>query len=149
MTQKTVTEKTIAIAADHAGVETKSQLTEMLSALGYQVLDLGTHSTDSVDYPDYANAVVRAMKEGRAAMGVLICGSGIGMSIAANRHSGIRAALCSDPVSAALARRHNDANILVIGARTTGIEVAKECVRVFFSTAFEAGRHARRIEKIG
>ena len=102
-----------------------------------------------MDYPDYANALAETLREGKAKRGVLVCGSGIGVSIAANRHPGIRAALCHDAVTARLARQHNDANVLVMGSRTTGLEVAKDCLRIFLTTAFEGGRHARRVAKLG
>jgi len=141
--------ETIAIAADHAGVSLKDVLKAELGELGFDVLDLGTHGPESVDYPDYGNAMAETILQGKVARGVLVCGSGIGVSIAANRHPGIRAALCHDAVTARLARQHNDANVLVLGARTTGIEVAKDCLRIFLQTAFEGGRHARRVAKLG
>ena len=138
----------VAIAADHAGFELKSSLKDELGMMGFSVLDLGTGGPESVDYPDFAKAVVEALNDGRAERGVLLCGSGVGMSIAANRHSGIRAALCHDAGAARLARQHNDANVLVLGARTIDAEAARECVRVFFTTVFEQGRHTRRVEKL-
>ena len=141
--------ETIAIAADHAGVSMKSELASELSSLGFDVLDLGTNGSESVDYPDYANALAEAIRQGKVKRGVLVCGSGIGVSIAANRHPGIRAALCHDAVTARLARLHNDANVLVLGARTTGLEVAKDCLRIFLNTPFEGGRHTRRVAKLG
>lgn len=141
--------ETIAVAADHAGVSLKSELASELNSLGFDVLDLGTNGPESVDYPDYANALAEAMQAGKAKRGVLVCGSGIGVSIAANRHPGIRAALCHDAVTARLARLHNDANVLALGARTTGLEVAKDCLRIFLNTPFEGGRHARRVAKLG
>lgn len=140
---------TIAIASDHAGVDLKSQIREMLAARGHDVLDLGTHGAESVDYPDFAAALALALREGRADSGILICGTGIGISIAANRHSGVRAALCHDTTTARLSRVHNDANVLALGARVVGIEVAKDCVDVFLGTAFEGGRHQRRVDKLG
>ncbi len=140
--------KSVAIAADHAGFELKSVLKDDLAAMGYSVLDFGTGGPESVDYPDFAEMLVEAMKQGRAEQGVLVCGSGIGMSIAANRHSGIRAALCHDADAARLARQHTDANVLVLGARVIKVEAARECVQVFFNTVFEAGRHRRRVEKL-
>ena len=140
--------ETIAIAADHGGFDLKSILIPELRDLGYEVLDLGTMSRDSVDYPDFAAALAGAIVEGRVTRGVLICGTGIGMSIAANRHRAIRAALVHDGTSARLARQHNDANVLVLGGRLLGAEVAKDCVKVFFATAFEGGRHARRVAKM-
>ena len=138
----------VAIAADHAGVDLKAELIKDLKALGYEPLDLGTHSTDSVDYPDYGHALAQTMQEGKAEMGVAICGSGIGISMAANRHKPIRAALCQSGLEAKLARQHNDANVLCLGARIIGMEKAKDCLRVFLNTRFEGGRHERRVEKI-
>lgn len=141
---------TIAIAADHAGVALKSALAKELEGLGYRVIDLGTNSPDSVDYPDYANAVAEAIESARAKWGVLVCGSGIGMGIAANRHPAIRAAVVHDSVSAKLSRQHNDANVMALGARLVGDEVAKDAARVFFATPFEGGgRHERRVAKLG
>lgn len=140
--------ETIAIASDHGGVELKAILSGELEALGYSVLDLGTDGPDAVDYPDFAEALTRAMRDGRATRGVLICGSGIGMSIAANRHREIRAALVHDNLSARLARQHNDANVLVMGGRFIGAEVAKDCLKAFLATEFEGGRHDRRVEKL-
>ena len=140
--------KSVAIAADHAGFELKSALKEDLAAMGYSILDLGTGGPESVDYPDFAQVLVEALRQGHATRGVLVCGSGIGMSIAANRHPGIRAALCHNADAARLARQHNDANVLVLGARMIDVEAARECVQVFFDTPFEAGRHTRRVEKL-
>ena len=139
--------ETIAIAADHAGFDLKEVLKQELIGLGHEVLDLGTSGPQSVDYPDFADALAKALADGRARRGVLICGTGIGISMAANRHRGIRAALCHDSVSARMARAHNDANVLALGARLIGVEVAKDCLRVFFSTPFEGGRHAGRVAK--
>lgn len=141
--------ETIAIAADHAGVELKSALAEELRQAGFRVLDLGTNSADSVDYPDFADAVAGAIKDGRVGRGVLVCGTGIGISIAANRHKGVRAALCRDATDARLAREHNDANVLVLGGRTTGVENARDCLKTFLATPFAGGRHARRVQKLG
>jgi ribose 5-phosphate isomerase B len=139
----------VAIAADHGGYELKTALLPELKALGFEVLDLGTNSIDSVDYPNFANAVAEALASGRAQRGVVICGTGIGMSIAANRYRHIRCALAHDATTAALARQHNDANVLALGARVLGIEVAKACIRTFFTTAFEGGgRHARRVAQL-
>ena len=137
------------MGADHGGYEMKQELTLQLRDMGFAVLDFGTDSADSVDYPDFAELVVKAIEGGEANRGILVCGSGIGMSIAANRHKGIRAALCVDKVSAELARQHNDANILVLGERLTEISTAKQCVKKFFSTKFEGGRHERRVKKLG
>ncbi len=139
----------VVIAADHAGIHIKSDLIESLGAAGHSVTDLGTHSDQSCDYPDYAVAAAARVASGEADMGVLICGTGIGMSISANKVPGIRAAAVSDPVSAKLARSHNDANIVCLGARIVGPEVADEIVRAFIGTPFSGGeRHARRIGKI-
>lgn len=144
-----MSQKTVAIGADHAGYELKSSLSAVLKELGYGLLDLGTHGPDSVDYPDFADAVAEALTSGAARYGLLICGSGIGMSIAANRHGGVRAALCHDEETARLARQHNDANVLVLGSRLIDGGVAEKCVRVFFTTAFDGGeRHARRVAKL-
>lgn len=138
----------IAVAADHGGFELKNVLIADLKAAGIPVLDLGTMSSESVDYPDYADAVAAALASGKASRGVLLCGTGIGMSMAANRHKGIRAALCRDVTEARLARQHNDANVLCLGGRTTGPEVARDCLRTFLATEFEGGgRHTRRIAK--
>ena len=140
--------ETIAIASDHAGRELKNILKEELAALGYGVMDLGTNDHESVDYPDFANALAAVLKENKASRGVLVCGTGIGISIAANRHPGIRAAPCHDALSARLARQHVDANVLAFGGRLIGVETAKDCLRVFLTTAFEGGRHARRVQKL-
>lgn len=141
--------ETIAIAADHGGFEMKSLLVKDLEAAGHKVLDLGTHSADSVDYPDFAHALAVALKDGRAKRGVLLCGSGIGISIAANRHRHIRAALVHDETGARLCREHNDANVVVFGARVIGIEVARAALKVFLTTSFEGGRHEKRVAKLG
>lgn len=141
--------KTVAIACDHAGIDLKEILAQDLGAMGCEVLDLGTHGPASVDYPDFGHAMAEAITAGRAGAGVLICGTGIGISIAANRHPGVRAAVCHDATSARLAREHNDANVLALGARLVGVEVAKECLKTFMSTEFAGGRHARRVEKLG
>ena len=138
----------IAIASDHAGIALKTDVCRLLQSLGIEVEDLGPHDTKSVDYPDYAHLLARAVSDGRIERGVLICGSGIGMSMTANRHPGVRAALCHDAYTAEMARRHNDANVLCIGERTTGPGVADQIVRVFFETDFEGGRHQRRVAKI-
>lgn len=138
----------IAIASDHAGFEVKKQVSKLLAELGYGVLDLGPDGREAVDYPDFANAMANAMAEGRAGRGILICGTGIGISIAANRHRHIRAARCCDATDARLARQHNDANVLVLGSRTSGWETAQDCVRAFLETEFEGGRHQRRIDKM-
>lgn len=139
----------IAIASDHAGVDMKATLAEAIRAAGLDVLDLGTDGSQSVDYPDFADLLAAALADGRAERGVLICGTGIGISIAANRHSHLRAALCHGVTEARLARMHNDANVIVFGARTTGIEVARDALAAFLETGFEGGRHARRVAKLG
>jgi ribose 5-phosphate isomerase B len=141
--------ETVAIAADHAGYELKRALVPVLEEMGFGVVDLGTDSTASVDYPDYADRLAEAMRAGRASRGVLVCGSGIGISIAANRHPQLRAALCYDHLTARLARQHNDANVLVLGSRLIGADVAKDCLVTFFRTGFEGGRHAARVAKLG
>lgn len=138
----------IAMAADHGGYELKAILKEALEAKGVSVLDLGTDGPQSVDYPDFADAMAAAVRDGRAGKGVLICGTGIGMSIAANRHPELRAALVHDAFGTRLARQHNDANVIVLGGRTIGVEVAKDCLALFLSTEFEGGRHARRVAKM-
>ena len=138
----------IVIASDHAGVVLKQQIIAQISKAGHEIRDLGPTDATSVDYPDYAHAVAEAVVGGEAERGILICGTGIGMSLAANRHSRIRAALCHDAFTAELARRHNDANVLCIGARSTGPGVAEQMVQIFLDTPFEGGRHQRRVEKI-
>ena len=138
----------IAIASDHAGIGLKADVSRLLQSLDMKVEDLGPQDTKSVDYPDYAHLLARAVSDGRIERGILICGSGIGMSMAANRHPGVRAALCHDAYTAEMARRHNDANVLCIGERTTGPGVAEQIVRVFIDTDFEGGRHQRRVAKI-
>ena len=138
----------IAIACDHAGLTLKTELVGVLRAGGHDVLDLGTDGPASVDYPDFANALAAALADGRASRGILICGTGIGISIAANRHRHVRAALCHDATTARLCREHNDANVLVLGARTLGVEVAKDCLAAFLATGFAGGRHAGRVEKL-
>ena len=138
----------IAIASDHGGFDFKEILKSELEQLGFDVDDLGCHDESSVDYPDYAHALADALKSGDVKRGILVCGSGIGISIAANRHAHVRAALVHDALTARLCRAHNDANVLVLGGRTTGIEVAKDCLRVFLETDFEGGRHQNRINKM-
>jgi ribose 5-phosphate isomerase B len=140
---------TVAIASDHAGVELKARLKNDLAGLGYKVLDLGPATTESVDYPDYGHALAEAITSGKAKAGVAICGSGIGISIAVNRHNGLRAALVHDEATAAITRQHNDANVLALGARSTPPDAARAIVKTFFATEFEGGRHARRVEKLG
>ncbi|GHD47652.1 ribose 5-phosphate isomerase B [Thalassobaculum fulvum] len=144
-----MTQEVIALASDHAGLALKTALTEELTALGFAVLDLGTESTASVDYPDYGYRMAAALADGKAARGVLVCGSGIGISMAANRYSWVRAALCHDVTSARLCREHNDANVIAFGERLIGIEVAKEALRMFLNTPFAGDRHVRRVTKLG
>ena len=139
----------ISIGADHAGHELKEKVRALLVEMGNVVEDRGTRApSPSVDYPDYAAAVARDVASGAADRGILICGSGIGMSMAANRIPGARAALCHDHYTARVSREHNDANVLCIGGRTTGMEVALDIVRTFLAASFEGGRHALRVEKI-
>ncbi len=138
----------IAVASDHAGFELKSLLKAELEAQGHGVLDLGTNGPDSVDYPDFGHAIGEAVAAGKAQYGVAVCGSGIGISIAANRVPGCRAALVHDALSARLSRQHNDANVIALGARLIGVDTAKDCLAVFLATPFEGGRHARRVAKL-
>lgn len=140
--------KIIAIASDHAGFELKKSLIAEIAYLGFKVLDLGTDSTESVDYPDFGYMVANAVAEKKADFGVIICGSGIGISIAANRNSKARAALCHNKELAHLARQHNDANILALGARVIDEQTAKDCLKEFVTTAFEGGRHEMRVKKL-
>jgi ribose 5-phosphate isomerase B len=137
--------ETIAIAADHGGYELKRALMPELEALGFDVLDLGTNGPEAVDYPHFADLLAAAIASGRAQRGLLICGTGIGMSMAANRHRAIRCGLAHDVTTARLARQHNNANVLALGARVVGAEIAKDCLKTFFTTEFEGGRHARRV----
>ena len=138
----------IAIASDHAALELKGQLLVWLAEQGHEVADLGPNSTDSVDYPDYGYKLAQHLADGHAERGIALCGSGIGISIAVNRNPAVRCALVSEPVSAALARQHNDANAIAMGARLTGIDMAKACVDAFLSTDFAGDRHVRRVEKL-
>ncbi len=138
----------IAIGADHAGFALKQQLDEALRESGHQVIDVGTNSGESTDYPDYAAAVARKVTGGVAERGVLVCATGVGMSIAANKVPGIRAALGVNPEEVRLSRAHNDANVLTLGAKFTAAEAARELIDVFLRTDFDGGRHARRVAKI-
>lgn len=140
--------QTIALASDHAGFDLKELLKQDLEAAGHAVVDLGTASTASVDYPDFGTAMARAIRDGTVQRGVLVCGTGIGISIAANREPAVRAAVVHDATSARLARQHNDANVMALGARLVGTEVARDCLRVFLETSFEGGRHAGRVAKL-
>ena len=138
----------IAIGNDHAGTSFKEELVTFLVNNGYEVINCGTDTDSSVDYPDFAKAVSNLVLEKKADFGVLICGTGIGISIAANKISGIRAALCTNEICARLAREHNNANIIAFGARVTGVDLAKSCLKAFLSAEFEGGRHSRRVNKI-
>lgn len=138
----------IVVASDHAGIELKQFLKGVLQALQYPVVDLGAHNSSPVDYPEVGYGVAASLRDGQAKCAVLICGSGIGVSIAANRFPEIRAALVHEPLSARLAREHNDANVICFGGRMIGPELARECLRVFLETEFQGGRHAPRVEKL-
>jgi ribose 5-phosphate isomerase B len=139
----------IAVGSDHAGFDLKASLAEHMAGAGHEVEDLGTGSPDvSVDYPVFGAAVGRAVIEGRGQLGLCVCGTGIGISIAANKVDGVRAALVHDVTTAGLARRHNDANVICLGGRTTGMAEAVDAVDTFFSTEFEGGRHRRRLAEI-
>lgn len=139
---------TIAIGCDHAGVELKNELLSLLNNLRIQYIDYGTDSPESVDYPDFGEKVSDAVSSGKIESGILICGTGIGMSIVANKFPGVRASLCNDLFTAKMSRLHNDANILVIGGRIVGKDLAKEIVKTWVSTPFEGNRHCRRLDKI-
>lgn len=138
----------IAIASDHAAVDLKSSLREWLIDEGHEVADLGPDSHDSVDYPDFGYRLAGVVAEGTAERGIALCGSGIGISISVNRDPRVRCALVSEPLSAALAREHNDANVVALGARLTGIDMAKACIAAFLGTDFGGGRHQRRVDKL-
>lgn len=138
----------IAIASDHAALEMKSALVEYMQDAGHEVDDLGPNAPDSVDYPDYGYKLANAVASGDADKGVALCGSGIGISMAVNRNPACRCALVSEPLSAALSREHNDANVIAMGARLTGIELAKACLEAFLNTEFGGDRHARRVGKL-
>ena len=143
-----MSQRTVAIACDHAGFPMKSILKTEMEQSGHHVIDLGTDSEDSVDYPDFGFALADALGKNEADAGVLVCGSGIGISIAANRHPKVRAALVHDALGAKMCRLHNDANVICFGGRMIGEEVAKDCLNIFLETNFEGGRHARRVEKL-
>ena len=138
----------IAVASDHAGLELKNALARELQKRGVEVRDFGTTTADSCDYPDFAHAVARAIANGEVERAILVCGTGVGMSIAANRHTAIQAVACSEPLSARMSRQHNDANVLCIGARVVGAGTAIDIVEAFLATTFEGGRHATRVAKI-
>ena len=139
---------TIAVASDHAGFDLKEILKRDLQEAGLEVLDLGTHSTASVDYPDFGRAMAETIAAGTVEKGVIVCGTGIGISIAANRNPKVRAAVVHDVTSARLTREHNDANVIAYGGRLIGTEVAREALKVFLKTPFEGGRHANRVAKL-
>ncbi len=138
----------IALSADHAGFAMKDELVAWLSKEGHEIIDLGVNSADSVDYPRFGALLAEAVTDGRADRGITVCGSGIGVAIAANRNPGCRCALVNEPLSARLARVHNDANAIALGARLIGIEMAKACVTAFLSTDFEGGRHQHRVDML-
>lgn len=138
----------IAIASDHAGFHYKENVKVLLKSLNLEFKDFGTHTTDSVDYPDYAHAASEAISSGQCDQGIFVCGSGVGVSIVANKHKGVRAAACESVTAAELSRKHNNANVLCFGERLVGWGVAEEMIKVFLNTNFEAGRHTRRVEKI-
>jgi ribose 5-phosphate isomerase B len=138
----------IALASDHAAFELKAQLADWLRQAGHEVTDLGTEGPESVDYPDFGARLAEHLAAGQSERGIALCGSGIGISIAVNRNPAVRCALVSEPLSAALAREHNDANAIALGARLTGIDMAKACVTAFLDTPFAGGRHQRRVDKL-
>ena len=144
-----MTSKPISLAADHAGFSLKQAICAFIAASGQDVLDLGTDDETPVDYPDFAEALVRNLMSGISDRGILVCGSGVGMSIAANRHPGIRAALVHEPEAARLARRHNDANVLVLPGQKLGPDDARRCTEAFLRTAFDGRRHRKRLDKLG
>ncbi len=138
----------IALGADHAGYEYKDKLIACLSEQGYECVDCGTNGPESVDYPVYASKVCELVRSGECNFGILVCGTGIGMSIAANKHRGIRAALCNEPESTAMTRHHNNSNVLCLGARMIPFETALNLTNVFLTTEFDGGRHERRVEML-
>ena len=138
----------IAMTADHAGYEMKDQLAEWLRADGHEIIDLGTNGPESVDYPRYGALLAEALADGRAERGITVCGSGIGVAIAANRNPACRCAQVAEPLSASLARQHNECNAIALGARLIGIEMAKACVTAFLTSDFLGGRHQRRVDQL-
>ena len=140
--------KIIGMASDHAGYEMKEALKPMLSEMGYEIKDFGAHSTESMDYPDTAHPLAEAVEAGEVCFGIAICGSGNGISMTLNKHQGVRAALCWEPELGALAKRHNNANVLSLPGRFISIDTAKEIVKAYMAAEFEGGRHQRRVEKI-
>ena len=141
-------EKKFALACDHAGYPLKEELKKIFAEKGYEIIDCGTDSLASVDYPAYATKLCNVITGGEAKLGILICGTGIGMSMAANKHAGIRAACCSDTFSARMTRMHNDANVLCMGARVVGAGLATDIAQLFLETEFEGGRHQRRVDLV-
>lgn len=140
--------KIIGMASDHAGYEMKEALKPMLSEMGYEIKDFGAHSTESMDYPDTAHPLAEAVEAGEVCFGIAICGSGNGISMTLNKHQGVRAALCWEPELGALAKKHNNANVLSLPGRFISIDTAKEIVKAYMAAEFEGGRHQRRVEKI-
>ena len=138
----------IAMGNDHSAIELKNIIKEFVESKGYEVIDLGTNSTESCDYPVYGEKVGRAVASGEADLGIAICGTGVGISIAANKVNGIRAAVCSDTATARLVKQHNNANIIAFGERIVGVELAKDIVKAYLTAEFEGGRHAKRIAMI-
>lgn len=138
----------IALASDHAAFELKGELAEWLRGEGHEVADLGTHGPESVDYPDYGYRLAEHVAAGKAERGIALCGSGIGIAIAVNRHPALRCAQVAEPVSARLAREHNEANAIALGARLIGLDMAKACVAAFLAAEFQGGRHCARVEKL-
>lgn len=138
----------IVIGCDHAAVDMKNRIVYELREQGYQITDVGTHTNESCDYPVIAHALCEKIQDGSNSKGILICGTGIGMSMAANKHHGIRAACCSEPYSAQLTRQHNDANVLCFGARVVGLGTALQLVEAFLNTEYEGGRHQRRVDMV-
>ena len=138
----------IALASDHAAVAMKGELAQWLAGLGHEIADLGTNGEESVDYPDYGYKLAEHLAAGKSERGIALCGSGIGIMIAANRNPAVRCALVSEPLSARLSRTHNDANAIALGARIVGIEMAKACVEAFLGAEFSGGRHTHRVEKL-
>ena len=147
-TNKKIKSKSLVLASDHAGYELKELIKKFLTKKRKKVLDLGTKNTNSVDYPDYAHLLSKKMKNKKNQFGILVCGSGTGMSIVANKYKNIRAALCYNTKSTKLSRQHNDANVMAIGSRFIKKDIALKCVNIFLKTKFEGGRHLRRIRKI-
>jgi ribose 5-phosphate isomerase B len=148
MTSSKIPEPQLAVACDHAGLALKESLKPLLTKLGVAFVDLGTNSEASTDYPDYAHAVANGIAEGRFKLGILVCGTGLGMCMAANRHRNVRAASCSDAYAARMSREHNDANVLCLGSRIVGAGLAEDIVTSFLSGSFAGGRHAGRVGKI-